>query len=122
MIYYFHAGSPVNFSAELATLKKRLIAKPSDIYYAGTKFLGFMPAAVINTQYTFPQGENLSIPIEKYNNSIKSKFKPNTTNPDVSLNKTFSLLREARPFKWGDRKSTRLNSSHTDISRMPSSA
>ena len=23
---------------------------------------------------------------------------------------------------WGDRKSTRLNSSHTDISRMPSSA
>ena len=29
----------------------------------------------------------------------------------------YSLL-----YKWPDRKSTRLNSSHTDISRMPSSA
>ena len=39
--------------------------------------------------------------------SIPVRFDPETTLPD--------------PFD-GDRKSTRLNSSHTDISRMPSSA
>ena len=35
----------------------------------------------------------------------------------------YMTLKEAAE-KWGvtDRKSTRLNSSHTDISRMPSSA
>ena len=31
------------------------------------------------------------------------------------------IIRQVRD-RWGDRKSTRLNSSHTDISRMPSSA
>ena len=38
----------------------------------------------------------------------------------------FSKPEEKREMEWtspwGDRKSTRLNSSHTDISRMPSSA
>ena len=32
------------------------------------------------------------------------------------------VLKDAGANKIGDRKSTRLNSSHTDISRMPSSA
>ena len=32
------------------------------------------------------------------------------------------LRREMEPTRAPDRKSTRLNSSHTDISRMPSSA
>ena len=34
----------------------------------------------------------------------------------------FFLLDKAELWHHGDRKSTRLNSSHTDISRMPSSA
>ena len=33
-----------------------------------------------------------------------------------------STLNQADPRNLSDRKSTRLNSSHTDISRMPSSA
>ena len=34
----------------------------------------------------------------------------------------YQRLQNAQPTDTGDRKSTRLNSSHTDISRMPSSA
>ena len=34
----------------------------------------------------------------------------------------FIIQPDSEPNKDGDRKSTRLNSSHTDISRMPSSA
>ena len=34
----------------------------------------------------------------------------------------FRLLERHPHFNFGDRKSTRLNSSHTDSSRMPSSA
>ena len=50
--------------------------------------------------------------LEESNLSLKSTVicKDNNDFDDVSL------------LKWGDRKSTRLNSSHTDISRMPSSA
>ena len=44
----------------------------------------------------------------------------------VGLNKTIELyieeMEEVQKFKLVDRKSTRLNSSHTDSSRMPSSA
>ena len=39
--------------------------------------------------------------------------------PEASSNPMIAELRKARQ---RDRKSTRLNSSHTDISRMPSSA
>ena len=42
-----------------------------------------------------------------------------TLNDDDTDAKVISLCHDA---KTADRKSTRLNSSHTDISRMPSSA
>ena len=42
-------------------------------------------------------------------------------NPVFSIYKN-ELTHEVYVFYGGDRKSTRLNSSHTDISRMPSSA
>ena len=44
---------------------------------------------------------------------------------NIGINKIDSMLKQPNcPFVLyvGDRKSTRLNSSHTDISRMPSSA
>ena len=41
---------------------------------------------------------------------------------DELLPEAFAVVREASKRALGDRKSTRLNSSHTDISRMPSSA
>ena len=34
----------------------------------------------------------------------------------------YGIIMDTNPYTSGDRKSTRLNSSHTDISRMPSSA
>mgnify|MGYP003351285991 CR=1 FL=1 len=49
------------------------------------------------------------------------EIKINNANPETLL--TFLLPEGSRLLSWpGDRKSTRLNSSHTDISRMPSSA
>ena len=47
--------------------------------------------------------------INDYFNSVKKHEIPHVVPPQVELGE-------------GDRKSTRLNSSHTDISRMPSSA
>ena len=41
---------------------------------------------------------------------------------DDLLPEAFATVREAAKRVLGDRKSTRLNSSHTDSSRMPSSA
>ena len=40
----------------------------------------------------------------------------------MALNPPYSEADKAKSFEQRDRKSTRLNSSHTDISRMPSSA
>ena len=43
--------------------------------------------------------------------------------PERKLNKPkLGHLKKSNSRSWRDRKSTRLNSSHTDISRMPSSA
>ncbi len=41
---------------------------------------------------------------------------------ELSYVKVFTTILWAKVALWRDRKSTRLNSSHTDISRMPSSA
>ena len=55
--------------------------------------------------------------------------RPRTTNMRSLINGIFYLLQSGcqwnmmpKEFPPADRKSTRLNSSHTDISRMPSSA
>ena len=44
------------------------------------------------------------------------------TSLDVKTNAYFLLSADQTMGRFPDRKSTRLNSSHTDISRMPSSA
>ena len=41
---------------------------------------------------------------------------------DFPVGETVEISVECAMHLFGDRKSTRLNSSHTDISRMPSSA
>ena len=46
----------------------------------------------------------------------------NNGRPGMELWKIFVLGTIRLTCDWEDRKSTRLNSSHTDISRMPSSA
>ena len=55
--------------------------------------------------------------------SISDSNRVETSLPSLSANTKYSLNVDGTGEKYGrDRKSTRLNSSHTDISRMPSSA
>ena len=56
---------------------------------------------------------------------MSEELKPKKTNWERELLEklAFAWVKEQRRNRfWRDRKSTRLNSSHTDISRMPSSA
>ena len=55
-----------------------------------------------------------------YNGVDLSKFKK--SKDELVLKKSVGIPKDARVVGMVDRKSTRLNSSHTDISRMPSSA
>ena len=49
-------------------------------------------------------------------------FPPKSPDADAALWNTIRRIEPLDPAFVSDRKSTRLNSSHTDISRMPSSA
>ena len=100
LIYNFHSALSQNYSfdSELATLKKRLIARASDTYYASTNFLGFMPPANIDTSYSFPKGESLKVAIEKYNKNIRAKYNASYSNGNQKA--TITSLRENRPFTW----------------------
>ena len=61
--------------------------------------------------------------IVKYMYSIKIPIRQITVGIlTEALHDGFMLHNGAPPYNFKDRKSTRLNSSHTDISRMPSSA
>ena len=53
----------------------------------------------------------------KFEKDGKVVIVPNHNSKGVEKGTYYSILRQA-----GDRKSTRLNSSHTTVSRMPSSA
>ena len=57
-------------------------------------------------------------PVGKY--ADRKPFK--THNIELKKEDVFYLFTDGFADQFGDRKSTRLNSSHTDISRMPSSA
>ena len=54
---------------------------------------------------------------------LKDKIKDSTKKGEQLLSQVIDIIqRDKKEDKPIDRKSTRLNSSHTDISRMPSSA
>ena len=61
---------------------------------------------------------------------VQQKLLPQVSTLFISANRNAEqyqpycerVIKDEMGAYWGDRKSTRLNSSHTDISRMPSSA
>lgn len=76
LIYYFH-NADTDFSDELANLKKRLVAKCSDTYYAQTQFFTHLIPQEIKTDFKFPGGEDLNKAILAYNNAIRAKLDKN---------------------------------------------
>ena len=68
----------------------------------------------VQAGYTPGNGEPRQIPIIQ-----STTFKYDTSS---AMGKLFDLEADGYFYSRLDRKSTRLNSSHTDISRMPSSA
>lgn len=101
LIYHFHeAVSPdYNFSPEVATLKKRILPLVSSEYLSKTDFIDFVPPAEITSDFTFPAGETLQAPINKWNRSIRAKYNSDFSN-NHSMSETFSSLREIRGFTW----------------------
>ena len=79
---------------------------------------GLFSSAVTNTRtLTSGVGGNITI-----TGSGTTVYTVTSTNLSVDTNPTVSLTYSGSTGTRTDRKSTRLNSSHTDISRMPSSA
>jgi len=86
IMYYFH-GTDTNFTNELAHIKKRLIARCPDGYYAKTDFFPFIAPSSVNSNYTFPAGEKLQVALDQHSNShralfdkafVENKWAPNT--------------------------------------------
>jgi len=93
LIYYFHE-TDTTFTDELAVLKKRLISKCSDTYYAQTQFYNTSIPGTITSDYTFPAGEELQGAVDVYQDNMQAKFDSSyiTTASNLSL----SELRDGR--------------------------
>ena len=125
----YTAGEPVNISISPpdADFLIRIIGPVAEYVL---DFLEFTPVRVGNYTVlaTLSMGnwsENLSAGFEVINAAVvhenDSAKQGSMTKKRVSLN-VFDEATEKAKIEGKDRKSTRLNSSHTDISRMPSSA
>ena len=70
------------------------------------------------------QGATVALQLQRYNSTARTYINIATAvSRDGSVEQmTFDVPEGFAIYRWVDRKSTRLNSSHTDISRMPSSA
>ncbi len=97
MIYNFH-NEDTGFDDDLAVLKKRLIARASDKYYARTNFLAPLAPEEINTDYTFGAGESLKEAVDTYNKKHLAKY-----NSDYITNggNSFEDLRDGRKVRHG---------------------
>jgi len=73
ILYSFH-GPETNFSQDLAHIKKRLIARCSDEYYAKTEFFPFLAPAKVTSDYTFPAGETLQSALDAHSNRHRALF------------------------------------------------
>jgi len=73
IMYYFH-GSDTNFTDEVAHIKKRLIARCPDGYYAQTDFFPFIAPPSVQSNYIFPAGEKLQVALDQHSNSHRAKF------------------------------------------------
>ncbi|MCJ7604307.1 MAG: hypothetical protein MUO63_22745 [Desulfobulbaceae bacterium] len=73
ILYYFH-GTDTTFADEVAHIKKRLIARCTDEYYAKTDFFPFIAPSTVRSDYTFPAGEKLQVALDQHSNSHRAKF------------------------------------------------
>ena len=108
-------------------------SKKGIVYYDNATRLSFkmvpkfspLDGKLIDGRIIYPFGANAKIVYTAKSNGLKEdivleKYAGEALSYSYELDLPDSL--EARILPDGDRKSTRLNSSHTDISRMPSSA
>ena len=99
------------------TLRNLLVRQPNRLILFFGKYLAMMVFALLFVLFTFILNVGLSYILAKYQHlgiDSWSSTKALQRLSKLFFNSTISLI--------GDRKSTRLNSSHIPLSRMPSSA
>ena len=97
LLYYFH-DTDTTFNDELAHIKKRLIARASDEYYADTNFVWGMVPENITVDYTFPGGESFQNVIDSISATHRANFDENYSTSPFYPNTVLSL-REGRKVK-----------------------
>jgi len=99
LLYYFH-GTDASFDDELAHIKKRLIARASDEYYANTNFVWGMLPETITSNYTFPAGEHFQYVIDAQAQYHRALFDADYIDPGNTYTpNTFDMLRDGRMVK-----------------------
>ncbi|MDY6833976.1 MAG: hypothetical protein SVY53_04155 [Chloroflexota bacterium] len=101
LIYSFHDSSVSSFEREQATLKNRLLARPSGEWFAQTDFFGPMAPAGVTSDYTFAAGEELQVALEVFDNMIRAKFDSDYIEVSYAPETLFTL-REKRPISNDD--------------------
>ena len=95
-------------------------ADPLSTSFAAS-YAGIMAFMAVASEGSFARaGERLGIGRSAVSRNVQKLETQLSTRLFLRTTRTTQLTREGQRFL--DRKSTRLNSSHTDISRMPSSA
>lgn len=97
LLYNFH-GSDTSFDDELAHIKKRLIARASDEYYAQTDFFWGMVPEKLSSDYNFPGGETLQNVLDSISLTHRAMFDESYSTSSYYPNTVLSL-REGRKVK-----------------------